>query len=310
MDKQKRKIIRVYVTERCNANCQNCFNSNSRSNKEMSISDFLDLCIYLRENKFNYLKIMGGEPTIHNNFMDIIKIAQNYFPGISIFTNGLNEIVKEIPLRDTDSIIYNFNFNKTFTKDRIFNQTTGRKAFEIQVKKDTDEVFLVKRIFELIEDKEVGISLTLDCTANIFKEKAIVLPKLKYIETELMKKSKSFSYDHKLPLCYLYKTGLHFSNTHKCTIKDAGLIGADFTVKFCNQHTESLINLKRGDNFLPWPLVENYIKKTYYEIQLEALNNYCQSCIFFENKCNGGCWIPKKSISKEDILMNTSFPIK
>ena len=310
MSKNKHKAIRVYITERCNANCPNCFNANNRMNKEMSVSDFTELCIYLQKNGFNHLKIMGGEPTLHKDFSEIIRIAQKYFTTISIFTNGLLDSVKNIKLRKSDSIIYNFNFNKTLTPEKMFFSIGGTRAFEIQVNPKTNEEALVLRILELTKNFNVRISLTLDCTANIFLEKASVIPKLKFIEDKLLENKKSFSYDHKIPLCYLYKTGLHISNNHKCTTKDAGLIGADLSFRFCNQHAGILTNLKNGNDFLPWAIIDNYINKTYYEIQLKALENYCMNCVFYNSKCNGGCWIPKDSISKEDLLNNTSFPVK
>ena len=310
MTKTKHKAIRVYITEKCNANCPNCFNANYRSDKEMSTADFSDLCKYLKSNGFDHLKIMGGEPTLHKDFSEIIKIAHDSFDSISIFTNGLIDSVKNISLRKADSIIYNFNFNKALTQEKMFFSIGGMRAFEIQINPKTNERELVTRILKLTTNQNIRISLTLDCTANIFSEKNIVLPKLQYIENELIKNDKSFSYDHKIPLCYLYKTGLHFSNNHKCTIKDAGLIGSDLSFRFCNQHSKTLIDLRNEAGFMPWAIIENYIKKTFYEIQIQALEKYCMNCIFYDKKCNGGCWIPKDSISKEDLLNNTAFPIK
>ena len=80
--------------------------------------------------------------------------------------------------------------------------------------------------------------------------------------------------------------------------------------RFCNQHSKILINLKNENEFLPWAIVDNYIKKTFYEIQSKALEQYCINCVFYDSKCNGGCWIPKDSITKADIINNTSFPVK
>ena len=58
MSKSTHKAIRVYITERCNANCPNCFNANNRMNKEMSLSDFTDLCKYLKKNGFDVNDLM------------------------------------------------------------------------------------------------------------------------------------------------------------------------------------------------------------------------------------------------------------
>lgn len=311
MNKVKHKAMRVYVTERCNAKCPNCFNAKSRSNNEMTLDDFKDLCGYLKSNGFTLLKIMGGEPTIHADFSKVIEIAQNNFDSIVIFSNGTTNSIKNIKLRENDSVVYNFTFNKVFSKEKMHIEVGGKRTFEVQVKKTTDEKELVERLKELTQDAKVRISLTLDCTANIFIEKPIVLPKLKYIETELLEAKLDFSYDHMIPLCYLYKTGLHVSkNSCMCTTHTAGLISSDLFFKFCNQHSASLVSLKQDGKFIPWSIVENYMQKTFYELRAKALKEYCMNCVFFNKKCNGGCWIPKDIISKDDIMNNTSFPVK
>lgn len=311
MNKTRHKAMRVYVTERCNAKCPNCFNAKSRSDKEMPLEDFKDLCQYLKSNGFNFLKIMGGEPTIHADFVKIIEIAQNNFNGIVIFSNGITDSIKDIQLRENDSVVYNFTFDKFFSKEKMYFENGGKRTFEVQVKTTIDEKELVKRIKELVKDANVRISLTLDCMANIFTEKQVVLPKLKYIENELMAANLTFNYDHMIPLCYLYKTGLHVSrNSSMCTTRTAGLISSDLFFKFCNQHSASLVSLKQDGKFIPWSIVENHMQKVFYELRAKALNDYCLNCVYFNKKCNGGCWIPKDIISKKDILNNTSFPVK
>lgn len=191
----------------------------------------------------------------------------------------------------------------------MYFEVGGKRCFEVQIKKCTDEKELAQRLLELDKDNSIRISLTLDCTANIFAEKSIVLPKLKYIEKKLLENKLSFSYDHMIPLCYLYKTGLHVSNSCKCSLFIAGLISADLSLKFCNQHPKTLVSLKENGKFIPWNIIDNYIQKTYYEIKAKALDKYCLNCVFFNKKCNGGCWIPKDIITKEDVLNNTSFPL-
>ena len=309
-EKKKHKAMRVYVTEQCNAKCPNCFNAKSRSSNEMSVEDFTELCEYLKQNGVSLLKIMGGEPTIHNDFTKIVDIAQKSFDEIVIFSNGTTDSIKDIKLRENDVIVYNFTFNKVFSKEKMYFEVGGKRSFEVQVKKTTDEKELVQRILELDKDNSVRISLTLDCTANIFAEKSVVLPKLQYIEKELLVNKLDFSYDHMIPLCYLYKTGLHVSNSCMCSLLTSGLISADLSLKFCNQHSKTLVSLKENERFIPWNIVDNYIQKAFYEIRAKALDKYCLNCVFFNKKCNGGCWIPKDTISKEDVLNNTLFPLK
>lgn len=302
--------IRVYITEKCNANCVNCFNNSTRTNKEMTCAVFEKLCIWLSENKIKHLKIMGGEPTIHSNFVDIISLAQRYFDRIGIFTNGIDDQIYRIKLRNNDSITYNFTFNHFLSKEKLHLLNGGRRSLEVQILANSDEHEIIQRIKDLFSENEKvpHVSLTLDCKANIFQEKKIVLPKLLFVERELLDSGIPFSYDHKIPFCYLFKTGLRYGNSSLCTISSSGVIDANLNLRYCLQNTSPLIPICHDGVFIPWPLVINQLTKQYFQLRLQSLDKICSNCIFFGTKCNGGCWIPNKNISKEDILSNTSFP--
>ena len=109
--RKKHRAIRVFVTEGCNANCQNCFNHSIRGINELSTSEFKGLCVYLIKSGFTSLKMMGGEPTFHSNFEEIYRIAQDNFNSVALFTNALNEKIININPRGKDCIIYNMNCN-------------------------------------------------------------------------------------------------------------------------------------------------------------------------------------------------------
>lgn len=313
MSEQKElKSMRVYVTERCNANCKSCFNAMSRTNAEMPVDAFLRLCKYLKENGITFLKIMGGEPTIHNDFEKIVEIAQEYFSGLSLFTNGINKRIKKVSFRETDSVVFNFSFNKLLNEESLYLGNGGRRSLEIQIHSDTDEIELTKRIIDIakIDRERIHISLTLDCTSNIFLEKQTIVKKLRYIEQQLFDNDFKFGYDHRMPLCYLYKTGLHPSGDGICSFPNSGLIGADLKLRFCNQHNEKILNLVDDGRFLPWTIVKNHLRKRYFELQAESLNKICSECIFYGEGCNGGCWIANDKISYDDIINNTDFPLR
>ena len=68
--------MRILVTENCNAKCSHCFNAAYRSNKEIDLTTYSRLCDFLASNKIQRVKIMGGEPTVHSSFEEIIAISQ------------------------------------------------------------------------------------------------------------------------------------------------------------------------------------------------------------------------------------------
>lgn len=86
--------INILITNFCNQNCPFCFArlemKNRKIKQEMNISNFEKI---LKQIKFystiNIIKLLGGEPTLHSKFQDIIKLALKYFPNIQVFSNGI-----------------------------------------------------------------------------------------------------------------------------------------------------------------------------------------------------------------------------
>lgn len=302
--KEKIQSIRVYITENCNANCTNCFNASVRNGSEMSIGDFEKLCIYLSANGITLLKIMGGEPTVHSNFEKIIEIAQKYIREISIFTNGLNLNLKNIHLREKDTVIYNFKFYEKFSSEALGLSYNGDRLFQVQILSSSDEVKLVQQIMQLasLDKEKISFCISLDCMCNIFRERESLVKKLLYIEKRLTQNKIEFSYDHKIPKCFLYETGLKSGNDGICDVSISGVIGADFTLRFCNNFPSKIITIYKSGQFVPWNVVENSLFQRFYNSRLEALNKICSGCSLFNNTCNGGCWTPKEIVKKEDII--------
>ena len=305
--------MRDYVTENCNAKCSSCFNANSRSNAEMSPNVFEELCRYLRENGITSLKIMGGEPTVHKDFLLIIDIAKTFFSRISIFTNALNEDIQKVVLREHDSIIYNFNFASTFTEDKFVLQQPGYRSLEVQVRASTNEKHLLQKLLEILKlgKGRLATAFTLDCTSNILQSKSILLQKLRFLTEGFLNHNLSYCFDHTLPLCFLYKAGFVAGNRNGlCHFKDCGLIDASLNLRFCNQHPDKLICLKQNGHFIPWPIVKNRLLFKFYQNQITVLSKACKDCIFYGSKCNGGCWMAKDLMSGNDVYEFSGFPIK
>jgi len=308
----KLTTMRVYVTENCNAKCKNCFNAQTRTNTEISPFMFDQLCGYLKENGIKALKIMGGEPTVHKKYAEIISIAQKYFDAIHIFTNGISSELLKMTLREKDGITYNFNFANALSKEKFLLNQPGSRQLEVQINKKTDEFVLLNNIVKKtsFNKSKIAVSLTLDCISNIFIDRKLVVPKILYLQNALAKNGIIYDYDHKIPYCYIYKSGLKMHrNDCSCYINSTGLIDADLDLRFCNQHQDKLAHIMQEGKFLPWRILENYILQYYYKLQMIALNKICLECVFYNNVCNGGCWITKNIISREDIIKHSDFPV-
>jgi radical SAM protein with 4Fe4S-binding SPASM domain len=187
----------------------------------------------------------------------------------------------------------------------------GSRHLEVQVNRETDEFILMENIIEKasFDKSKINVSLTLDCISNIFIDRKLVIPKMLYLQGEIIKNGIKYGYDHKIPYCYIYKSGLKMrKNSCSCFINTSGLIDADLNLRFCNQHQKKLIQIMQEGRFLPWRILENYLIHNYYKLQMTALDKICLECVFFDNVCNGGCWITKEIISREDVINYSDFP--
>ena len=255
---------------------------------------------------------MGGEPTVHKEFLRIIDIAKSFFKKIAIFTNALNENIQKVLLREHDSIIYNFTFASVFTEDTFVLQQPGYRSLEVQVRANTDEKILLQKLLAILDlgKGRLATSFTLDCTSNILQSKVILLQKLRFLTESFRNHNLSYVFDHKVPLCFLYKAGVNVvQNDALCRFEDCGLIDASLNLRFCNQFPDKLISLKQNGQFVPWSIVKNRLMLKYFQNQLATLSKVCKDCIFYGGKCNGGCWMGTDIMSGNDVCRFSGFPV-
>ena len=294
------KSIRFYITEQCNAKCNNCFNRKERNNAQMDLDHFVELCDYFSSNGYTLLKVMGGEPTLHPQFEEIITIAQQKFPRVNLFTNAITNALQAFNPRIEDGIIYNFKFHRAITKDKLLLDKEGMRCLEIQVTSHTDCESLINAIKSVAElsNGRVHPVLTLDCTSNIFEEKNIVIPIYEYIWDFCKRLGLEVGQDHLIPMCYII--GSKIPMPHKgimCNTDCAGLIDANYNVRFCNQYSDILTNIyQKGKYILPIEDYKKIIVSKFAEIQSTSSNKGCKTCPMHNTYCNGGCFAAKDNI--------------
>lgn len=145
----------LYISYKCNCNCFFCASDETNiiiKNNEVSYEDAKKF-ILSSPSKQN-LDISGGEPTIHKDFLKIIRFAKQYFEHVSLMTNGIKfadaDFLKStidagidrisIPFYSADEHEHNYMVgNPTAFKDVIqglsnLNSLLLEKKIDIQIK--------------------------------------------------------------------------------------------------------------------------------------------------------------------------------
>ena len=89
----KAKCIQVEITNFCNLRCPNCTRFIGHHQKPYFMSlEQVEIALQSLEGYKGKVGIMGGEPTMHNQFKEICLLYQEYLPKErrGLWTNGLN----------------------------------------------------------------------------------------------------------------------------------------------------------------------------------------------------------------------------
>lgn len=88
----------VTITEKCNMGCSHCMDNANPDGQHMTIQTYVRVLGYLQRLNMPIIMISGGEPTLHPNIIEMIKMAQITGIKILLLSNGTfleNENLKE-----------------------------------------------------------------------------------------------------------------------------------------------------------------------------------------------------------------------
>ncbi len=114
--------IALELTNRCNLNCQHCFDGRHGGDGDLKINIIENVLRDCGSHGFDFISITGGEPTLHIHFIEIIKLVYKAGYKFGFVSNGFNfaEIYKKLlPYQDKLTMI-------TFSLDGASEETHDR----------------------------------------------------------------------------------------------------------------------------------------------------------------------------------------
>ena len=297
--------FRILVTENCNASCPTCFNADYRTGKNMTLGEFKTVTDVLRSGGVFVLKVMGGEPFVNPEFLDIFSHARKHFEYITVFTNGLNDDILKLDLDKKVSFTYNFNFiDESFDLKKFRLDTPGYRNLEVHIASDTNASSTISRLKNLKERMgenfyRLEVNLTLNCMENVFEKRDIIISKWKAVYDYCKFLGTTPTIDHGLPLCFQGEELRGMVNSIRseskigCNDRCAGLIDANLNLRYCNQNPKMLAEINRNSNIFEI----NHLLRTEMQAKLDLTKErFCGSCVNFDKTCTGGCFAHKDFI--------------
>ncbi len=245
------KRFEIYIGFKCNNDCVFCIEKRNREKfKQKKVlqteKKIRELFNKYKAANYNHVNLLGGEPFLENNFLQILKIAKEYNFLTAVTTNGsvlANEKVAQTHLPFIDDLIISIHghnqdlVNKQCNNKALFSQQARamqniKKFFKGRILKanivinNINYQYLNDIVRYIIEKGIKEISLTSMAIEDYNKDYAIKFDKLKPYLNEI---SEGMSDDVKLrfadiPFCilgenYFLANNLYFDRRDKFDIK-------------------------------------------------------------------------------------------
>ena len=128
----KIETVDFYINYVCGIRCTHCFiGENLNSNVEMSLEEIKIIVSDLKQKEVKCITLLGGEPSLHKNIIEVITYIINKEIDIRIVSNGQKPFQKLIKsLNEDDKTKLRVCFSIDGSNAEINNSIRGKKVFE------------------------------------------------------------------------------------------------------------------------------------------------------------------------------------
>ncbi len=113
--------MNILLTTTCNLACDYCFEQSLRSGagqQEMTLRE-LEWLLFNRMNPdVDEVRLMGGEPTLHSRYPEVMRLANKYGTIVTVFTNGTQAVLRQTGPNLPYRVLLNLNDWSFYSEDQ------------------------------------------------------------------------------------------------------------------------------------------------------------------------------------------------
>ena len=119
--------VHIEITGRCNEKCVHCYIPGDKRNREIDLCTFEDALNQSRKMNVLHLTISGGEPMLHKNFVEFLRLCREYEFSVNVLSN-LTLLNAEILTELKQNYLLGVQVSLYSMNSRIHDEITGVKG--------------------------------------------------------------------------------------------------------------------------------------------------------------------------------------
>ncbi len=138
------KDLMFFINTNCNLSCKHCYvGQDKKRNVKFEKDEARNILRFFGEKGLERLTFLGGEPSIHPNIVELIKVSSEYsIDERRITTNGINiDFINNIDPKDLSHISFSLDGHNSMLHEFLRGKGTFQKTLN-NIKKAQDKGFI------------------------------------------------------------------------------------------------------------------------------------------------------------------------
>ncbi|MFG2719230.1 cytosylglucuronate decarboxylase [Streptomyces sp. NPDC048416] len=147
----RHRYLFVRVLEACNADCFMCEFALSRDSYRFSLEDFAELLPDAVANGVGYVRFTGGEPLMHRDVVELVRLGTEHGMRMSIITNGmfLPRFVDRLADAGLAQVIVSLDGSSAATHD-VYRRSPGMFDNGVEGLRRAKELGIIPRVNSVV----------------------------------------------------------------------------------------------------------------------------------------------------------------